>query len=237
MITTSLLDAWRTLNAGAARESAIAAAALCLGAIAMLAPLVAFALLAVLAAYALMRAERVRVDITALSGPVLAALIVGSLVGLAGGIGVLFVWRLFADARWSVAEASRRSRAAGRAGEASWWGLAHAWGTPAFGLALVAYTSPHMVAGLPLDLPHVPIWAPIAIGVLAGAAVLDWALRRAAEWRLGDVAPAPALHLAAHHTMFLAAFGLGLDVSAGIVAMAAWRCLHALRQPSFTAVP
>ena len=225
------------LNASAPRDIAIAATALCLGAIAVLAPLVAFALLAVLAAGALMRAERLSVDAAALAGPVLAALIVGSLVGLAAGIGVLFVWRLYADTRWSVAEASRRSHAAGRTAEASPCSLAHAWGTPAFGLALVAYTSPHMVAGLPLDLPHVPVWVPLTIGVIAGTAAIDWALRRAAEWRLGEVATTPALHLAAHHSMFIVAFGLGLDVSAGIVAMAAWRCLHALRQPSFTAVP
>lgn len=234
-MATSILSTWRELGAGATRDFAIAGAALCLGAVAMVAPLFAFALLAALAAYTLMRAERL--DIISLSGPVLAALIVGSCIGLAGGIGTLFAWRLFADARWSVAEASRGALAAGRAGEASWQALAHAWATPAFGLALVAYTSPHMVAGLPLDLPHVPIWAPLAIGVFAGAALFDWALRRAAEWRLGEVAPAPALHLAAHHFMFVAAFGLGLDVSAGIVAMAAWRLLHALRQPSFTAVP
>jgi hypothetical protein len=235
MIVTTLQNTWR--STGAAREVFITLSALSLGAVAMIAPMLALALLAGLAALSLLRAEAIRIDVVSASGPLLAALIVGSCVSFAGAVGVLFVWRLFADARWSIAEASRKSIAAGRAGEASSWALAHAWTTPAFGLVLVAYTSPHMVAGLPLDLPHVPLWAPIAVGVAAGAAVLDWALRRAAEWRLGDVAVAPALHLGAHHLVFIVAFGVGLDVSAGIVAMAAWRLLHALRQPSFTAVP
>jgi hypothetical protein len=39
--------------------------------------------------------------------------------------------------------------------------------------------------------------------------------------------------------MFVAAFGLMIDVSAGVVMLMAWRLAHAapLRQPSFTAVP
>jgi len=106
-------------------------------------------------------------------------------------------------------------------------------------LTLVAFTAPHMVAGLPLDLPHVPAWVPVAVGVIAVGAIFDWGLRRAADWRLGELATAPALHLLTHHAIFLVAYGLTLDVSAGIAAMAAWRLAHAapLRQASFTAVP
>jgi hypothetical protein len=47
--------------------------------------------------------------------------------------------------------------------------------------------------------------------------------------------------LATHHAIFLLSFGFALDVSAGIVALVAWRLAHAapLRAPqaSFTAVP
>ncbi|MBY0562785.1 MAG: hypothetical protein K2P58_01265 [Hyphomonadaceae bacterium] len=213
------------------------AAALGVGAIAMVSPLLALATLAVLATTTLLRAPLLRTDVTAFAGPVLAALVVGVFAGLDGAVGVLFVWRLFADARWSAGEATRLATLAGRPHETSALSLAHVWTTPLFGLALVAYTAPHMVAGLPLDLPHVPLWVPIAAGVIAGAAVFDWALRRAAEWRLNDLALAPTAHLLAHHALFLLAFGVGLDVSAGIVAMAAWRLAHAARQPSFTAVP
>ncbi len=197
------------------------------GGLALLAPPLALLALAALAARTLMRAEAVRLDLPALAGPVVAALIVGAFVGLAGAIGVLFVWRLIADARWSAGEAKRLAAAAGRPAETTFKALLHAWLTPLYGLALVAYTAPHMIAGLPLDLPHVPVWVPLGVGSLAAVTLFDWGLRRAADWRLGELAGAPAAHLLTHHAIFLAAFGFGLDVSAGIVALAAWRLAHA----------
>ncbi len=215
------------------------AIALAAGALSLLSPQLALLALALLGARVLMRAETRGIDLTTLTGPVFAALIVFAFTGLAGAIGVLFVWRLFADARWSASEAQRLARAAGRPAETSPKALAHAWATPFYGLMLVAYTAPHTIAGLPLDLPHVPAWAPLGAGILAAGAVFNWGLNRAADWRLGELAPAPTLHLISHHAIFLLAFGLMLDVSAGIVAMMAWRLAHAapLRQASFTAVP
>jgi hypothetical protein len=209
------------------------------GALAMVLPQAAILLLALLGARALMQADQARLDLAALAGPALAALLVGAFVGLAGAIGVLFIWRLAADTRWSVREAKRLSVAAGRPDAATRRALLHAWATPLFGLAMVAYTAPHMVAGLPLDLPHIPLWALITVGAVAALAVFDWALKCAADWRLGELASAPATHLAVHHGLFVLSFGLMIDVSAGIVAMIAWRLAHAApaRQPSFTAVP
>ncbi len=197
-------------------------AALTVGAAAMAWPPLALLLLAGLAANVLMRGDT-RFDLLGLLGPIAASLIVGAFAGLAAGIGVLFIWRLYADTRWSIGEASRLAMLAGRPAEASWKALAHAWMTPLYGLALVAFTAPHMVAGLPLDLPHVPMWVPLGMGVIAAGAFFDWALRRAADWRLGELAVAPAAHLLTHHAIFLVAFGLTLDVSAGIAAMLAWR--------------
>lgn len=203
--------------------------ALMLGAVSLLSPPLAVLGLAALAARALLRGEHVRFDIAQIAGPIVAALIVGAFVGLAGAIGVLFVWRLVADTNWSIGEAKRLAAASGRPAETSFKALAHAWLTPIYGLMLVAYTAPHMIAGLPLDLPHVPLWIPLAAGVLGAGAVFDWGLRRAADWRLGELAPAPAAHLLIHHVMFMTAFGLMIDVSAGIVMMAAWRLMHAGR--------
>lgn len=197
--------------------------------------------LALLGAKALVHARRLA--IASLAGPLFGALIAYAFVGLAGATGVLLVWRVIADARWSTARARDLAMAAGHPAEAKPRALAHAWATPIFGLTLVAYTAPHMVAGLPLDLPHVPPWVPLATGALAALLVFDWALRRAADWRLGELASAPAAHLLWHHVVFVLAFGLTLDVSAGIVAMAAWRLLHAAPLPSLrtqaslTAVP
>jgi hypothetical protein len=213
--------------------------AFALGATALFSPPLAVLGLALLAARVLLSCEAVRIDWFALLGPALAAFVVGVFVGLPGAIGALFVWRLIADTRWSVSEATRLAAASGRPAETTLKALAHAWTTPLYGMMLVAYTAPHMIAGLPLDLPHVPVWLVIGIGVVAVGAAFDWGLQRAADWRLGELAVAPAAHLLTHHIVFVVAFGLMIDVSAGVVMLMAWRLAHAapLRQPSFTAVP
>jgi hypothetical protein len=209
------------------RGASAALGALMLGAVSLLSPPLAILGLAALAARALLNGEYIHFDVVSFVGPVVAALIVGAFVGLAGAIGVIFVWRLVADTHWSVSEAKRLSAAAGRPAETTFKALAHAWMTPIYGLALVAYTAPHMVAGLPLDLPHVPVWVVIGAGILAAGAFFDWGLRRAADWRLGELARTPAAHLLVHHVLFLVAFGLMIDVSAGVVMLAAWRLMHA----------
>ncbi len=219
------------------RTSLATLAALGAGAAALLWPPLALLALAILGAGALMRGPR-RLNAAALLGPVLAACAVGAFAGLAGAVGVIFIWRLFEDARWSAAHAARLS---GRATRGLRLADAHVWLTPLYGATVAAFTAPHMIAGLPLDLPHAPLWVPLAAGLLAGGAIFDWALRQAVDWRLGQLAVAASAHLLAHHALFLLAFGVGLDVSAGIVALIAWRLAHAaeLRWPqlSFTAVP
>ncbi|MBL8545504.1 MAG: hypothetical protein JNL81_03525 [Hyphomonadaceae bacterium] len=211
-----------------------ALAALALGGVSMFSPPLALLGLAALAARVLLSGESVRINWLQLGGPALAALIVGAFAGLPGAIGTLFVWRLIADTSWSSGEAARLAAAAGRPAEITIKALAHAWMTPLYGLMLVAYTAPHMIAGMPLDLPHVPSWLVIGAGVLAAGAFFDWGLQRAADWRLGELARAPAAHLFIHHVMFVVAFGLMIDVSAGVVMMMAWRLAHAapLRQPN-----
>ncbi len=207
------------------RGAIAAVVALVLGAVSMLSPPLALLGLALLAARALLSGSAI--DWRSLAGPIVAALVVGAFFDLSGLIGTLFVWRVFADARWSVAEATRLAAAAGRPAETTLKALAHAWLTPLYGLTLVAYSAPHMIAGLPLDLPHLPLWAVAVVGALAASAVIDWGLRRAADWRLGELAAAPAAHLLIHHAIFLVAFGLMIDVTAGLVIMAGWRLMHA----------
>lgn len=221
------------MGSGAVREIVIGRTASALlialgvGAAAYIFPAAAVLLLGVLAARVVMSGELPRIDWLKFAGPALACVIVAAFVGFAGAVGVAFAWRVISDAHWSIGEARRLAIAAGRADQCRPGALAHAWSTPLYGLAVVAYTSPHIVAGLPLDLPHVPALVPLTLGFVAIALVFDWMLRRAADWRLGEIAPAPAAHLAGHHVLFVLAFGAMLDLSAGLVALIAWRLMHA----------
>lgn len=181
-------------------------------------------MIAFLAARALMNAwslPRV-VDIAA---PIGAAIAVGASLGLAAGIGMVFVWRVIADAMWSWREEARLSAIAGRSQPLH--ARAHLLLTPLLGLIMVAYTAPHMVAGLPLDLPHLPAWVPAIVALVTGVALFDWAVRCAADWRLGTIAPAPIAHQVAHHAIFLIAYASTQDISAGLVAFVAWRLAYA----------
>lgn len=209
------------------------------GALALVSAPGALLTLALLATRAAIRSPVLQINFLALAGPAFAALIVCAFAGLPGAIGVLFAWRLLADARWSAREAQRLAIAAGKPGETNFTALAHVWTTPLLGLCTVAYTSPHLVMGLPLDLPHIPASVVVVTGFTAIVLIFDWALRRAADWRLGELARAPAAHLLAHHVVFLIAFGVGLDLSAGIVMLLAWRLAHGApqAQASLTAVP
>lgn len=164
-----------------------------------------------------------------IAAPTAAAIFVGALLGLPAGIGTLFVWRVIADARWSIAEARRLSAIAGA--DRPVHARLHLYLTPVFALSMIAYTAPHMVAGLPLDLPHAPLWVPLACGLLAGAAVFDWLIRCAAEARLDGLALGPAAHQLAHHAIFLLGYAATQDISAGLMAFIAWRLAHAAQRP------
>lgn len=206
--------------------------ALFAGALALLTPPLALGALALLGVRALARAQSFRIDAKALMPPALAALVVGAWAGLPGAVGVVFIWRVYADCRWSIDTAKKLAPVAK---SETLRMQAHAWLTPLFGVCLVAYTAPHMIAGLPLDLPHVPFWVPAIAGALAVGAIFDWALRQAVDWRLGELAREPAAHMATHHAVFALAFGLTIDVSAGIVALVAWRLAHTALKPRLPA--
>ena len=214
-------------------------AAIGVGALSVLTPSVALLAVATLAALAVMFARVETRALRSLIGPAAAAILVGALWGWDGALGVLLLWRIVSDARWSAGEL-RRLQARHSDSVDDGIRTAHLWATPLFGAAFVAHTAPHLVLGLPLDLPHLPLWAPLTIGVIAALLLIDWAVRQAAQWRLSGLAMAPFGHALAHHALFLAAFVIAPDLSSGVLAMAAWRLAHALPrrlQASFTAVP
>ena len=203
-------------------------AALAVGAVSLFSPPLAVLGLALLAARVLFGGESVRIDWLTLIGPALAALIVGLFFGLPGAIGDAL--RVAAVRRHALEH--RRSNAPCRAlpdvlRKRHCKALAHAWMTPLFGLMLVAYTAPHMIAGLPLDLPHVPVWLVIGVGILAAGAVFDWGLQRAADWRLANSPKRPRRTSSSTTLSSCVAFGLMIDVSAGVVMLIAWRLAHA----------
>jgi len=210
---------------------------------AMIAP--ALGLLCAACALALVLARfGVRIDRRAaltLCGPAFGAACAGATWGLDAAIGLLFAWRVVADARWSADEGRRLARLASGAVDSGMRRL-HYFATPALGIAVVAYSAPHVLLGLPLDLPHVPLIAPLCVGAIAVFALFDWGVRRLADWRLGAANGASVRHALAHHALFAAAFVFSGDVSAGVLALIVWRAATrlaqpSLAQPSFTAVP
>jgi hypothetical protein len=167
-----------------------------------------------------------RAALNGLAGPALAMLIAGAAWGGDAAVGVFFVWRVVDDARWSARAGGRLAQVSGRVER----GLAraHYAATPALGLAVAAYSAPHVLLGLPLDLPHAPLIAPLAVGAIAAWALFDWAMRRLADWRLGADDAGATRHALTHHGLFLAAYVASPDISAGLLAMAVWRMSEAV---------
>ena len=197
-------------------------------AIAMVSPPGALLVLALLAARALLELRTPSEGGLAVAATAyLIALAIGLSLGLGAMVGVLFVWRLFADARWCAGETKRLAVAAGKPDETRFSAAIPIWLTALFSLSIVAYSAPHAVLGAPLELPQAPLWAPILAGALAVFGIGDWVLRRAADLRLGQFAAAPATHVLGYHMIFLLAYGTSFDLSAGVVAVAAWRLAHA----------
>ncbi|MGE0829063.1 MAG: hypothetical protein AB7O04_06905 [Hyphomonadaceae bacterium] len=200
-----------------------ACAALGLG---LLAPPLALLSVAAALAFALLAraGAPAKIDWRALAGPLFAAALVGAFWGFDGAMGALFVWRVWADARWSVREARRLGAAESGLAAAHWWT------TPALGVAIAAYSAPHVLLGLPLDLPHAPLAAPLIAGAAAMIAFGDWAINRLTQWRLGAAASAATPHALAHHGVFLAAYALSPDISAGLAALIVWRLVLSARK-------
>ncbi|MBI1250658.1 MAG: hypothetical protein GC189_04215 [Alphaproteobacteria bacterium] len=213
--------------------------ALAIGLLGSVAPAAAVLAIVGVGAWSAGRIIDARFDVFAAMAPPLAAcVLVGLLWGWDGALGLFLLWRMFVDARWSVRAVRFAQAAHGATVERHGRG-AHLWLTPALCAVWVAFTAPHALFGMQLDLPHAPIWALAAIAGITAIAILEWAVRQAALWRLGDLAHEPAIRAAAHHAMFLFAFLLLPDLSSAVLAMIAWRVFSAatVSYPSLTAVP
>jgi hypothetical protein len=197
----------------------------------LIAPALGLLALAALGALALAAMEPLRpVRLDGFSLAVCAALAAAAAaVGMAGAIGVLFVW-LVLDAARAQLRRLRARPATGQSGLAERLTISLAAG---LAICLVAASSPHVVMGLPLVLPHPPAVAILALGLAYSLAVVDWAVRILARWRLGEGDLAPAAEAAAFHAVLLAGFALCPDVSAGVAGLMAYRLAQAV--PALTA--
>jgi hypothetical protein len=223
------------MRAAAASSIAPHAAIACLvGLAALTSPPLALVSLAGLGARALIY-SRQSPSLVRSAGPLALALPVTAFCGLSFGVGAVFAWVLIADAL------RRQREIAAIAETETARPSARHLATAAFALIAVAASAPHSAFGLPLDLPRPPaalVWAGAGLVILT---VCDWTIRCAADWRLGAFAARTRLHEAGAHALYLCAFVLQSDVSAGLAAMIAWRLAQAQprlhTQLNFTAVP
>lgn len=198
-----------------------------------------------------------RLDRSAMCG--LSLLVLGVLwQGLPGAMGAAFTW-LMVDSIRSVFAQSVRVGQMEPGGDGRNLLRLHLVLVPLFGFSLVAAAAPHVLLGLPLDLPHPPVGVVIALGVITILVCAEAVLRGLTRWRLGEPRWLAAAHDMSWLVLILVAFVLAGDLSAGVMGLIAFRlafladlrlpaphdvreALESLKpqpalQPSFTAVP
>jgi hypothetical protein len=145
--------------------------------------------------------------------------------GLAAGLTALVIWRAFAEA--FAAESHLRHlarRGAGDPVDRGWVRLWHLSAGPIFALALVFGLHGGAVFGIVIG--SVPMSMTIVLIAAACVALLDWAIRRLADWRLGIAGRAIALHVGGHHAMFFTIALVASDAAALLAGLTAWRILR-----------
>ncbi len=95
---------------------------------------------------------------------------------------------------------------------------------PAFALALLFGVHGGAVFGQSAG--AIPPLATVVIAGIAAVVMLDWAIRRLAEWRIGTASRAISLHVGAHHVLFVCLGVMGTDGAALVLGLAAWRILR-----------
>ncbi|MFZ4121037.1 MAG: hypothetical protein ACOYKM_05170 [Caulobacterales bacterium] len=198
-----------------------------------------------------------RLDRSAICG--LSLLVLGVLwQGIPGAMGAAFTW-LMVDSIRSVFAQSVRVGQMEPGGYGRNLLRLHLILLPVFAFSLVAAAAPHVLLGLPLDLPHPPVVAVIALGLMTILACAEVLLRGLTRWRLGEPRWLAAAHDMSWLVLILVAFILASDISAGVMGLIAFRlafladlrlpaprevreAIEGLKpqptlQPSFTAVP
>lgn len=157
-------------------------------------------------------------------GLVLTAGMMG-LFGAAGGLAALVIWRAGAEA--AATEQMLRDIARMNRPDTLDRGLvrtAHLLAGPMIALGLFFSVHGGAVFGqatftLPLEISG----AVIGLGCVG---LIDWTIRRLADWRMGTASRALTLHVGAHHVLFLALGAFSTDGAAMIAGLLAWRILR-----------
>ncbi len=208
--------------------------------------LVAVVLLALARVHAAGGPSRAQI-VAALAG---AALLGAAWAGFGPGaaIVVALAWRWAAIAGGAASVARLYdARAAGKGVDAPGLAQAQFWLLPLWGAAHHAAGAPISLFTLTLPALGAPHGLAASVAVLAGIIALTglglWAVRRLAEWRLGEVAGPHTLYVCVCQAMFALGFLVSPDLGAGLIGLEIWRGSQELalarlrRQPSFTAVP
>lgn len=145
--------------------------------------------------------------------------------GLAGGLAALVIWRACAEA--PATEGMLRDLARMGPVDVMDRGVvrtAHLLAAPMAALGLLFGLHGGIVFGqatftLPIEISG----ALIGVGCVG---LIDWIIRRLADWRMGTASRALTLHVGAHHLVFLALGALATDGAALIAGLIAWRILR-----------
>ena len=148
-------------------------------------------------------------------------LIGAALDGGAGALGGALLWFVLDAVRASAARG--RMLAAAEAPGQAVRRRAHLWLLAAFAISVVAIRSPHVLLGLPVEIPHPPAALAAALGAALALSIVDWLVRELADWRLGEPRWVSGLNDVATLVAILAAFVLIDDVSAGVMGVLALR--------------
>jgi hypothetical protein len=152
----------------------------------------------------------------------------GALVlGLAGGVfGLEFalllalVWRVFAESDASARFAAFRARTPfGAKKDLGLARLGSIWAVPLLGLA-------HQ-----LGLNGFGLWIATAVTVIC---LIDWLIRRLADWRIGMLDTVSAFHIAVHNGVFATACVLMPDPTSALVVLAGYRAALCAPVPILT---
>lgn len=166
-----------------------------------------------------------RINAGALAAGVMAVAASAVAGGLPGALVALLIWRLAAEALATdmmLCDLARRHVPAALDG--GFVRAIHLAAAPAIAAAIVFGWHGGRIFGV--ETLALPMEAAVVIIAIASVALLDWTIRRLADWRIGVASRALTLHVGAHHVLFLAISLFAADGAALVIGLLAWRIMR-----------